>query len=316
MSLIESLKSHIIYKYKKSVWLQPNTINLTIFPKIPSKDTLDNITSYVEEILQDKQGSLELYVHCDSLEIVPKSINKGIAFKKILEIEGIKKEEAIAVGDGENDIPMLNEAGCSIGINLPQATNNFTTIAKAMDFILTKTMIDHHTRKEDLLKKLEYEQLCNDWRHRDAMLWSVLVIAITLAGVVLGILEKNLRTEDKLLIYLLALIFNIAAIVKITKDHYYQLGPTELMNKIFPNLDKTLTIDDSPRIHKPTIDFIKKHKDRIPLFSVYTYIATGSQGCKNENKNGQSAFRLFFIIQMGLIVIMFALIITTIMSFI
>jgi hypothetical protein len=33
---------------------------------------------------------------------------------------------------------MIREAGCSIGINLPQATHNFITIDQAMDFILTK----------------------------------------------------------------------------------------------------------------------------------------------------------------------------------
>lgn len=303
LPLIESVKKKLIERFADTIWLQPNLINLTIFPKLPNKNTLSSIRLYVEEILGG-DSKFMIYQHSDSLEIVPQTINKGIAFKKILEIEKINKDETIAVGDGENDIPMLNEAGCSIGINLPQAQYNFTSIDEAMRFILSKISILDDPGKERELIKLEYEQVCNDWRHRDAMLWSILVIAITLAGVIIGLLEKNLKAEDKLVIYLLVLIFNIASLVKITKDHYYQLGSTELMNKMFPNWKEILTIDDNPRIHKPTNNFIKEHKDIIPLFRIYNYIAK------------QSAFDLLYIIEIGLIAIMIELIITTIMSFI
>ena len=60
----------------------------------------------------------------------------------ILELEKIKKENTITVGDNENDIPMLKESGLSIGINLTQADNVFATIDKAIDYILSK--IDIH----------------------------------------------------------------------------------------------------------------------------------------------------------------------------
>ena len=58
-SAIESIKSSIISKYNDSVWLQPNTINLTIFPESPCKDSLDDIKTYIEETLQDKRGNFE-----------------------------------------------------------------------------------------------------------------------------------------------------------------------------------------------------------------------------------------------------------------
>ncbi|AOR23032.1 HAD family hydrolase [Clostridium taeniosporum] len=44
------------------------------------------------------------------LDIMNKTVNKGIALRKIMEENNIKKEETMAFGDYYNDIEMLNEA--------------------------------------------------------------------------------------------------------------------------------------------------------------------------------------------------------------
>ncbi len=52
------------------------------------------------------------------LEIANKNVNKGKALKKLGEIIGISTEEMIAIGDGENDISLLEVAG------MPAAVKN------------------------------------------------------------------------------------------------------------------------------------------------------------------------------------------------
>ena len=42
--------------------------------------------------------------------------NKGIAVKKMLEILNIKKEEAIAIGDDNNDLSMFEQVGYKVAM--------------------------------------------------------------------------------------------------------------------------------------------------------------------------------------------------------
>lgn len=54
------------------------------------------------------------------LEVIPKTIHKGWGLMKICELLGITKENAMAFGDAENDIPMLKAAG--LGVAMGNAT--------------------------------------------------------------------------------------------------------------------------------------------------------------------------------------------------
>ncbi|MCL2571304.1 MAG: Cof-type HAD-IIB family hydrolase [Defluviitaleaceae bacterium] len=65
-------------------------------------------------------------------DIVPEGINKWVGILPMLDHFGLKPEEVAAIGDGENDIEMLENAGYSIamgnGINkVKQAANYVTT---------------------------------------------------------------------------------------------------------------------------------------------------------------------------------------------
>lgn len=95
----------------------------------PPKILLMDASSRIQEILDD----LRLHFGGDFLintskpfiiEIVPKSINKGIAVLRLAEDYRILAEEIICIGDSENDIPMLRVAG------LPIVVENGTAIAK------------------------------------------------------------------------------------------------------------------------------------------------------------------------------------------
>lgn len=50
------------------------------------------------------------------LEVMDRSVSKGTALKEILDHYGILKEECIAFGDGENDIPLFEAAGYSVAM--------------------------------------------------------------------------------------------------------------------------------------------------------------------------------------------------------
>ena len=49
-------------------------------------------------------------------DMIPKEGGKGKAVEGILKAYGLKKEEAMAFGDGGNDIDMLKAVGCSVAM--------------------------------------------------------------------------------------------------------------------------------------------------------------------------------------------------------
>lgn len=75
-----------------------------------------------ENILKDKYSSVlsQPYVY----EILPKGNNKGTGLKKLAKKLGIKQEEIMAIGDGNNDIEMFEYANYSV------AMENSTELAK------------------------------------------------------------------------------------------------------------------------------------------------------------------------------------------
>jgi len=133
---LEDLKIRIIKKFDNKVWMQPNIVNLTIFPKTKKmKDDLFRYISTYASSVKSFSKKLKIYTHTDSIEVIPLRINKGAALRKIKKIEKLKKEEILAVGDNENDIPMFREAGVSIGINLSSAGYTCSSIKEAFQLI-------------------------------------------------------------------------------------------------------------------------------------------------------------------------------------
>ena len=61
------------------------------------------------------------------LELIPKNSGKGNALIRLRDILGIKPENVIAAGDGENDISMIKAAG--IGVAMLNAPENVRAIA-------------------------------------------------------------------------------------------------------------------------------------------------------------------------------------------
>ncbi len=88
----------------------------------------------------------------DMLEVLPPNTGKGTALKQLLKDLGIKPEKAMAIGDGENDIEMLQLAGLGVAMgnawdivkaaaNTIVGTNDEDGVAQAIEkFVLNETL--------------------------------------------------------------------------------------------------------------------------------------------------------------------------------
>lgn len=63
-----------------------------------------------------------------SVEVMDASVTKGTALRELREKLGVRKEEVLAIGDSENDVAMLEEAG--IGVAMGNATAPLLKCAK------------------------------------------------------------------------------------------------------------------------------------------------------------------------------------------
>ncbi len=84
------------------------------------------------EVFQDwAPGKVDIFFSCyEYLEFVPVGISKGAAIRFLAEYLKIPMENTIAVGDAENDIPMIEAAG--LGVAMKNASDE---IKKYADYI-------------------------------------------------------------------------------------------------------------------------------------------------------------------------------------
>lgn len=94
-----------------NIWLQPNEVMLTLFFKnVHTRDLLKNY------FVHCNYKDVIVYEHVDSFDVVPRGVDKKSSLKILGSDLGITSEEMIAVGDGENDIPMFEYCKYSIGL--------------------------------------------------------------------------------------------------------------------------------------------------------------------------------------------------------
>lgn len=74
-------------------------------------------------------------------EILNKQADKGAALKHLAQHLGIKQEEVMAIGDNENDLPMIEFAG--IGVAMGNATENVKKVAN----VITASNNEHGVAK-------------------------------------------------------------------------------------------------------------------------------------------------------------------------
>ena len=84
-----------------------------------------------KEVAAHFEGRLDIYrAEPHFLELMPKGINKSAGIAKIAEYLGVKREEVMACGDANNDIPMLEYAGLSVAV-----ANASESVKAVSDFV-------------------------------------------------------------------------------------------------------------------------------------------------------------------------------------
>jgi len=118
---------------------------LTVF-KVVVWITYGNEGELMRELVSQMTGVELIHSARDIYEILPENNNKGKSFLKLCDIMGIDPSECCALGDFDNDLPMLSAAGISVAVaNAPSrikdavdyvtTTNNEDGVAKALNKI-------------------------------------------------------------------------------------------------------------------------------------------------------------------------------------
>ena len=84
-----------------------------------------------------------------AVDIIPANGGKGIGIQKILEYYGFSKKEAMAFGDGNNDIEMLKTVG--IGVAMENASSSLKEIASDQCGHVAKDGIYHYLVQQKIL---------------------------------------------------------------------------------------------------------------------------------------------------------------------
>lgn len=102
----------------------------------PNKLLVGAESMLIQKVYDTLKNRVDADMACSSpnyLEIFPKGMNKGKALRMICKQKGIRREETIAFGDQELDIPMLEAAGIAVAMG-----NAIDELKKKADFV-TKT---------------------------------------------------------------------------------------------------------------------------------------------------------------------------------
>ena len=142
---LSQLQDEIQKKFRFAIWLQPNKIALTIVFKNSIFRT--RVTQAIKDFInkQSPEKKLRIYEHTDSVDVLPEEANKGKALIRYIKSISIPRGEIIAIGDSENDIPLLEIANIKIVIGKSlglKDENVFKTIHKALDHLNKTITID------------------------------------------------------------------------------------------------------------------------------------------------------------------------------
>lgn len=69
--------------------------------------TSEDAKACSDYINQNFGEEMHAHLNIDSVDITPPKVDKGIGLHNLLKLQGMKKEQLLTIGDGENDISML-----------------------------------------------------------------------------------------------------------------------------------------------------------------------------------------------------------------
>jgi Cof subfamily protein (haloacid dehalogenase superfamily) len=127
-ALYYSQLNRIEINYVDSLWELSKTKPAGKLLLINNEGKLEGIRDLLREKFGDHLNLL--FSKPFFLEIFDRSTSKGAALRKVAEMYGIKPEEIISVGDGENDLSMIKMAGIGAAVS-----NAKEAVKQAADYI-------------------------------------------------------------------------------------------------------------------------------------------------------------------------------------
>lgn len=102
---------------------------------VSTKEKLDKIQNSIPNTIKEKLNPIRS--EPEYLDFAAPHVDKGSALQKLTQYLGLTYSEVLAIGNADNDIPMINFAG--IGIAMESSTPNLSKIA---DDITTSNNVD------------------------------------------------------------------------------------------------------------------------------------------------------------------------------
>lgn len=134
-----------------------NVLDNFDFEKLMDKKVYQMLVGcYKEEyadILRDVDGARITAWWTRAADITPANGNKGVGVRKILDYYHLDKENAIAFGDGTNDIEMLEAVGT--GVAMGNATDDVKTVADAICGHVAEDGIYHYCKEQGLIQEID-----------------------------------------------------------------------------------------------------------------------------------------------------------------
>lgn len=138
---LDELERFVLDRFGPSVWLQPNQVALTIFPKDPG--LIPAIAGEIRAYLKPYPDRLNVVAHADAVDVFPEGTDKGRAMREVKARYGYRTEEIAAVGDSATDLPMFREAGVQLIVG---EKIEFEGARQAATIIEALTLLEELTR--------------------------------------------------------------------------------------------------------------------------------------------------------------------------
>ena len=121
INIVEDMYSYIknsnINKFLKiTICDESKIVFSSIIKKIKNIEDIDVLEVSHMSQKKIKTGTKEVEVGYFYTEVSSKNVDKWFAIEKVMQIENIKKEEVMALGDNNNDIIMIKNAGLGVAM--------------------------------------------------------------------------------------------------------------------------------------------------------------------------------------------------------
>ena len=125
------IKNSNINKFLKiTICDESKIVFSSIIKKIKNIEDIDVLEVSHMSQKKIKTGTKEVEVGYFYTEVSSKNVDKWYAIEKVMQIENIKQEEVMALGDNNNDIVMIKNAG--LGVAMGHSNNE---VKKVADYI-------------------------------------------------------------------------------------------------------------------------------------------------------------------------------------